>query len=262
MSELSAHDSSTGLPAHIKACLFDLDGVLTQTAKVHAAAWKEMFDDYLRARSARTGDAFVPFDPVADYDEYVDGLPREDGTRGFLHSRGIDLPEGDEHDPPGAETVHALSERKNTLVLRRIKEGGVDTYPGSVRFLHAVRAAGLPTAVVSSSANCKDVLAVTGLDVLLDVRVDGVVAHEQHLAGKPAPDTYLAAARLLHVAPADAAVFEDALAGVASGRAGGFGFVVGVDRVGQADELRAHGADVVVDDLADLLAAHTDRGDA
>ena len=262
MSERAGEHGPTGLPAHVKACLFDLDGVLTQTAKVHAAAWQEMFDDYLRARAARTGEKFVPFDPVADYDEYVDGLPREDGTRAFLRSRGIELPEGDDSDPPDAETVHALSERKNALVLRRIKEGGVQTYPGSVRFLHAVRAAGLPTAVVSSSANCKDVLEVTGLDALLDVRVDGVVARELHLAGKPAPDTYLAAARLLHVAPANAAVFEDALAGVAAGRAGGFGFVVGVDRVGQADELRAHGADVVVQDLAELLGPDDEQGDA
>lgn len=241
------------LPAHVRACLFDLDGVLTQTAKVHAAAWKEMFDDYLRARAARTGEPFVPFDPVRDYDEYVDGLPREDGTRGFLASRGIELPEGGPGDAPGAETVRALSERKNTLVLKRIKEGGVEAYPGSVRFLKAVRDAGLPTAVVSSSANCKDVVAAVGITDMLDVRIDGIVAEQEHLTGKPAPDTYLAAARKLNVEPKDAAVFEDALAGVASGKAGGFGFVVGVDRVGQADELREHGADVVVRDLAELL---------
>lgn len=241
------------LPDHVKACLFDLDGVLTQTAKVHAAAWQEMFDDYLRTRAARTGEPFVPFDPVQDYDEYVDGLPREDGTRGFLRSRGIDLPEGGPGDPPDAETIHALSERKNVLVLRRIKEGGVDAYPGSVRFLTAVRKAGLPTAVVSSSANCKDVVAAVGMTDMLDVRIDGIVAEQEHLAGKPAPDTYLAAARMLHVPPSAAAVFEDALAGVASGKAGGFGYVVGVDRVGQADELRAHGADVVVTDLDQLL---------
>jgi beta-phosphoglucomutase family hydrolase len=241
------------LPEHVKACLFDLDGVLTQTAKVHAAAWQEMFDDYLRARAQRTGEKFVPFDPVKEYDEYVDGLPREDGTRGFLRSRGIDLPEGGDDDAEDAETIHALSERKNKLVLERIKQGGVDAYPGSVRFLKAVRAAGLPTAVVSSSANCKDVVAAVGIDTMLDVRVDGIVAKQQHLAGKPAPDTFLAAARLLDVPASAAAVFEDALAGVAAGRAGKFGYVIGVDRVGQADELRAHGADVVVDDLADLL---------
>lgn len=241
------------LPDHVHACLFDLDGVLTETAKVHAAAWREMFDDYLRARAERTGEPFVPFDPVADYDEYVDGRPREDGTRTFLESRGIHLPEGGPADAADAETIHALSERKNTLVLQRIKEGGVDAYPGSVRFLHAVKAAGLPTAVVSSSANCQQVIEAVGIEDLLDVRVDGVVADREHLAGKPAPDTYLAAARELNVEPANAAVFEDALAGVASGKAGHFGYVVGVDRVGQADELRQHGADVVVQDLAELL---------
>jgi beta-phosphoglucomutase family hydrolase len=241
------------LPDTIRACLFDLDGVLTATAKVHAAAWKEMFDDFLRSWAERHGERFVPFDPVRDYDEYVDGLPREDGTRGFLRSRHIDLPAGGDDDPPGAQTVHALSERKNTLVLERIKAGGVAAYPGSVRFLRAVRAAGLPTAVVSSSANCADVVRSVGLDQMLDVRVDGIVAKQEHLAGKPAPDTFLAAAGKLGVEPAAAAVFEDALAGVASGKAGKFGYVVGVDRVGQADELREHGADIVVTDLGDLL---------
>ena len=241
------------LPDGIRACLFDLDGVLTPTAKVHAAAWQDMFDEYLRARADRTGEKFVPFDPVKEYDDYVDGRPREDGTRAFLHSRGIDLPEGGDDDPPDAETIHALSERKNKLVLERIKAGGVDAYPGSVRFLKAVRAAGLPTAVVSSSANCADVVKAAHIDTMLDVRVDGIVAKQEHLAGKPAPDTFLAAAGKLGVEPAAAAVFEDALAGVESGRAGKFGYVVGVNRVGQADELRAHGADVVVDDLADLL---------
>jgi beta-phosphoglucomutase family hydrolase len=243
-----------GLPKEIRACLFDLDGVLTMTAKVHAAAWQEMFDEYLMARSNQTGEPFVPFDPVADYDEYVDGLPRADGTRNFLHSRHIDLPDGGPDDPPDAATVHALSERKNKLVLARIKRDGVEVYPGSVRFLKAVRAAGLPTAVVSSSANCKDVVEITGLDEYLDARIDGVTAEQQHLAGKPAPDTFLAGARALGVAASAAVVFEDALAGVAAGRAGEFGYVVGVDRVGQADELRKHGADVVVEDLADLLA--------
>ncbi len=241
------------LPNGITACLFDLDGVLTKTATVHAAAWKEMFDEYLRARAERTGEKFVPFDPVADYDAYVDGLPRADGTRTFLHSRGIDLPEGGPNDPPDAETVHALSERKNQLVLHKIEHDGVEVYPGSVRFLRAVRAAGMPVAVVSSSANCAQVLASTGLDRYVDTRIDGIVAEREHLAGKPAPDTYLAGARALGVPPSAAAVFEDALAGVAAGRAGNFGYVVGVDRVGQADELRRHGADTVVTDLAELL---------
>jgi beta-phosphoglucomutase family hydrolase len=242
-----------GLPDGIRGCLFDLDGVLTQTAKVHDAAWKEMFDDYLRERSRKTGEPFVPFDPVADYDEYVDGKPRADGTRSFLESRGIHLPEGSDDDPPTAETVHGLGTRKNEIVLRKIREDGVEAYPGSVTYLRAVKEAGLPRAVVSSSANCRDVLIAAGIEDMFDARIDGVVAEEQHLHGKPAPDTYLAGAKALGVEPAAAAVFEDALAGVASGRAGKFGFVVGVDRVGQAAALKEHGADVVVKDLSELL---------
>ncbi|AWI31618.1 beta-phosphoglucomutase family hydrolase [Streptomyces sp. ICN441] len=237
----------------MRTCLFDLDGVLTRTAKVHAAAWKEMFDDFLRGRADREGTAFVPFDAVRDYDEYVDGRPREDGVRTFLASRGVELPEGAPGDPPERETVSGLGTRKNALVLRRIREDGVEAYEGSVAYVHAVRDAGLRTAVVSSSANCRDVLAAAGIEDLFDERVDGVVAREQRLHGKPAPDTYLAAARALGVAPGDAAVFEDALAGVEAGRAGNFGLVVGVDRTGQAEELRRHGADVVVDDLAELM---------
>ncbi|MFJ4953164.1 beta-phosphoglucomutase family hydrolase [Streptomyces sp. NPDC088760] len=242
-----------GLPAHVRACLFDLDGVLTQTAKVHAAAWKEMFDAYLREQAAREGTEFVPFDAVDDYDEYVDGRPREDGVRTFLAARGLHLPEGTPDDPPQAETVNGLGNRKNALVLRRIREDGVEPYEGSVRFLHAAREAGLRRAVVSSSANCRDVLAAAGIEDLLEERIDGVVARERRLRGKPAPDTYLQAARSLGVEPGEAAVFEDALAGVEAGRAGRFGVVVGVDRVGQADQLRAHGADIVVRDLAELL---------
>ncbi len=242
-----------GLPDGIRGCLFDLDGVLTQTAKVHDAAWKEMFDDYLRERARKTGQPFVPFDPVADYDQYVDGKPRADGTRSFLESRGIKLPEGADDDPPDAETIHGLGNRKNVLVLRKIREDGVEAYPGSVRYVRAVKAAGLPRAVVSSSANCHDVLVAAGIDDLFDARIDGVVARREHLRGKPAPDTFLAGARALGRKPTAATVFEDALAGVAAGRAGGFGFVVGVDRVGQAAALKQHGADVVVTDLAELL---------
>jgi len=242
-----------GLPETITACLFDLDGVLTRTATVHAAAWKEMFDAYLRQRSQRTGEPFVPFDAAGDYDEYVDGRPRADGTRAFLASRGITLPEGDPGDPPDAETIHGLSNRKNELVLERLREGRLAVYPGSLRYLEAARAAGLLRGVVSASANTHQVLAAAGLADAFDACVDGVVAAREHLRGKPAPDTYLAAARHLSVPPEQAAVFEDALAGVAAGRAGGFGLVVGVDRVGQADALRQRGADVVVADLADLL---------
>jgi beta-phosphoglucomutase family hydrolase len=242
-----------GLPNAVRACLFDLDGVLTQTAKVHAAAWKEMFDAYLRARAAQTGKRFVPFDAVADYDEYVDGKPRYDGVRSFLASRGIELSEGEQGDPPSAETVHGLGDRKNELVLRLIRERGVEAYEGSVRYLQAAEKAGLRRAVVSSSSNCREVVAAAGIEDLLEVRVDGIVAERERLRGKPAPDTFLAGARALGVAAAAAAVFEDALAGVAAGRAGGFGCVVGVDRVGQAEALREHGADVVVSDLAELL---------
>ena len=242
-----------GLPDSIRGCLFDLDGVLTQTAKVHAAAWKEMFDAFLRERARQTGQPFVPFDPVREYDEYVDGKPRADGTRSFLASRGIELPEGQPDDPPGALTVQGLSNRKNQIVLRRIREDGVEAYEGSVRYVRAVRDAGLRRAVVSSSANCRDVLIAAGIEDLFEAPIDGVVAEREHLRGKPAPDSFLAGARALGLRPAVAAVFEDALAGVAAGRAGGFGFVVGVDRVGQAKELKAHGADTVVTDLAELM---------
>jgi len=242
-----------GLPAHVGACLFDLDGVLTQTALVHNAAWKETFDDYLRRRAGMTGEPFVPFDPGADYNRYVDGRPRADGVRNFLDSRGITLPDGKPDDLPDAETVNGIGNRKNELVLAHIRDGGVQVYEGSVTYLHAVRDAGLRRAVVSASANCRDVLVAAGIADLLEVRVDGVVARAEGLPGKPAPDTFLAAAKLLGVAPENAVVFEDALAGVEAGRAGGFGFVVGVDRVGQADDLMRHGADIVVQDLAELL---------
>jgi beta-phosphoglucomutase family hydrolase len=243
-----------GLPENVQACLFDLDGVLTETAKVHAAAWKEMFDEYLQDRAARTGEDFVPFDEKDDYDTYVDGKPRHDGVRSFLASRGIELPEGKPDEPPSAETVHGLGSRKNEIVLRMIREQGVEAYPGSRQYLEAAREAGLRRAVVSSSTNCRDVLAAAGIENFFDVRIDGIVAEREHLKGKPAPDTYLAAAEALDVTPDAAAVFEDALAGVEAGRAGGFACVVGVDRVGQADALREHGASVVVRDLAELLA--------
>jgi len=242
-----------GLPDGIRGCLFDLDGVLTKTAVVHAAAWKEMFDSYLRERSRRTGEPFVPFDPVKDYDEYVDGKPRADGTRSFLASRGIELPDGSDDGPPGAETIHGLGNRKDEIVERWIREDGVEAYESSARYVRAARDAGLRRAVVSSSANCRDVLVAAGIEDLFEARIDGLVAKRERLRGKPAPDTFLAGARALGLEPAAAAVFEDALAGVAAGRAGHFGYVVGVDRAGQAGALREHGADVVVADLAELL---------
>lgn len=242
-----------GLPAATRACLFDLDGVLTDTATLHAAAWKEMFDGYLEARAEETGTAFVAFDAAADYDTYVDGRSRSDGTRSFLRSRGVDLPTGSPDDQVGAATVTGLGKAKNTIVMRKIRHDGVEPYPGSVRYLRAVRSMGLRTAVVSSSANCVEVLAAAGLADLLETQVDGSTVTEKHLGGKPAPDAYLVAAEMLGVEPREAAVFEDALAGVAAGRAGGFGCVIGVDRAGQADALRARGADRVVTDLAELL---------
>jgi beta-phosphoglucomutase family hydrolase len=235
-----------GLPDGIRACLFDLDGVLTKTAVVHAAAWKQMFDDFLRERAERTGEKFVPFDPDEDYGEYVDGKPRLDGVRSFLASREIELPD---------ETVVELGNRKNEIVLRLIREQGVEAYPGSVRYLEAARDAGLSRAVVSSSTNCKDVLEAARIEEYFEVRVDGVVAEREGLKGKPAPDTFLAGARKLGVEAKQAAVFEDALAGVEAGRAGAFGYVVGVDRVGgdHGEEVREHGATIVVRDLAELL---------
>jgi beta-phosphoglucomutase family hydrolase len=242
-----------GLPDGITTCLFDMDGVITQTAKVHDAAWKEMFDEFLRDWSAAHNEKFVPFDPVDDYDEYVDGKPRLEGIESFLESRGIKLPEGQESDKPGTQTVYGLGNRKNDLFMQVLKRDGVQAYDGSVRYVKAVREAGLRTAIVSSSANTVAVLQAAGVADLFEVRVDHQVAEEHQLRGKPAPDTFLEAAKMLGVAAANAVVYEDALAGVAAGRAGHFGFVVGVDRVGQADQLHAHGADVVVKDLAELL---------
>ena len=241
-----------GLPDVIAACLFDLDGVLTETSIVHSSAWATTFDEFLTRRARRTGEPFVAFDRRADYGAYVDGKRRADGVRDFLASRGIHLPEGTPDDGPDAETVNGVANRKNQLVQELIRRDGVQVYPGSIDYLRAVRAAGLATAVVSSSANTVEVLRVTGLADQFDVRVDGVVARELSLPGKPAPDMFLRAAQELSVDPARAAVFEDALAGVAAGRAGRFGYVVGVDRLGQAQQLRARGADVVVADLAAL----------
>ena len=237
-----------GLPDDVTACLFDLDGVLTKTATVHAAAWKRTFDEFLQGREGQ-----APFDEEHDYTAYVDGKPRLDGVRSFLGSRGITLPEGSEDDPPDAETVHGLGTRKNDLVNEVLGQQGVEVYEGSVRFVRAARDAGLHRAVVSSSSNTEAVLRSAGIADLFEGVVDGVVAQREHLRGKPEPDTFLAGARAVGVEPRQAVVFEDALAGVEAGRAGGFGFVVGVNRHGAAGALREHGADLVVDDLAQLL---------
>lgn len=239
-----------GLPETTKACLFDLDGVLTDTAVLHNAAWKTMFDAFLTARGQ------APFDPVKDYQQYVDGRRREDGVRTFLISRGIALPEGSPGDPPEADTVYGLASRKNALLLDLIARKGVQVFPGSVDYVRKARAAGLRTAVVSSSANTVEVLQSAGISGLFDARIDGVVAAKRRLPGKPEPDTFLAGAAAVDVPAGLCAVFEDALAGVEAGRAGRFGTVVGVDRVRDgfhAPALKAHGADIVVTDLADLL---------
>ncbi len=244
-----------GLPSTVRACLFDLDGVLTPTATVHASAWKAAFDAYLSTRARATEAPFIPFDAVGDYDRYVDGRSRVEGARAFLVSRGLELPEGSAEDLPGAETVRELANRKNEVFERLLREERLVAYAGSVRYVRAVRGGGLCTAVVSSSRHCRQVLAAAGIANLFGAIIDGVVVRERKLAGKPAPDTYLAAARALDFGPAQSAVFEDALAGVDAGRAGRFGFVVGVDRVGHSKELRRHGADIVVTDLAELLEA-------
>jgi len=236
------------LPDAIRACLFDMDGVLTNTARLHAAAWKQAFDAFLTEHGSQ-----VLFDPVADYDAYVDGKSRYSGAASFVASRHIDLPEGVPSDPPDAESVNGLANRKNEILLRHIREEGVTAYPGSLVFVRAAREAGLGTAVVSSSANTHQVLDAAGIDHLFDAVMDGQAAEREHLKGKPAPDTYLAAARMLGVDSQEAAVFEDAVAGVESGRAGRFGYVVGVDRADQVGPLFEHGADVVVRDLAELV---------
>ncbi len=242
-----------GLPDGVKACLFDMDGVVTQTAVVHAAAWKEMFDDFLRQHAESTGTEFVPFDAHAEYDAYVDGKPRLDGTRSFLESRGIELPEGTPDDPPGTPTIYGLSNRKNQLVLAKLAAGGVQVYEGTVTYIRSVRANGLATAIVSSSANTQQILDSAGLADLFDVQVDGVIAKERGLRGKPAPDTFTVRGR----AAPRAAKRRGGVRGRAGRRRGGPG---GSFRArgrrgpgGQAEELRKHGADIVVRDLAELL---------
>jgi beta-phosphoglucomutase family hydrolase len=235
------------------AVLLDLDGVITDTANLHAACWKQMFDEYLQKRTTQRGEAFRPFDLATDYRLYVDGKPRYDGVRDFLTSRGIRLPEGSPDDPPQADTVGGLGNRKNDLVNKVIEEVGVEPYEGSVDLLHQLRHQGFKIAVVTSSQNCEAVLRAAQLEAFFEVRVDGHMIHAQHLAGKPAPDTFVMAARLLGVEPRRAVVIEDAIAGVQAGCTGHFGLVIGVARKGNADELRRHGAHLVVNDLGELV---------
>jgi beta-phosphoglucomutase family hydrolase len=241
-------------PDRFDAVLFDLDGVLTSTAKIHSRCWKVMFDDFLARRAADGKEPFRPFDIVSDYKLYVDGKPRYDGVRSFLASREISIPDGAPADESTAATVCGLGNRKDELVKAAIDRGEVEAYPGSVALVRRLRQQGIRTAVVSSSNNCREVLRAAGIEGLFDARVDGLVSTEFHLPGKPAPDTYLKAAEMLAVSPARAVVVEDALAGVQSGRAGAFGLVIGVDRGGSRDALRAHGADVVVTDRGELVS--------
>jgi beta-phosphoglucomutase family hydrolase len=235
------------------AVLLDLDGVITDTASVHAACWQQMFDEYLQKRATQRGEAFRPFDPGTDYRLYVDGKPRFDGVRDFLKSRGIQLAEGTPEDLPEADTVGGLGNRKNDLVNRIIEDTGVEPYEGSVKLIRQLRQRGFKIAVVTSSQNCTVVLRAAKLDALFDIRVDGNTILAEHLAGKPAPDTFLMAAKLLGVEPSRAVVIEDALSGVEAGSKGSFGLVIGVARKGNADELRRHGAHLVVNDLGELV---------
>jgi beta-phosphoglucomutase family hydrolase len=236
------------------AVLLDLDGVITDTANLHAACWKRMFDEYLQKRATQRGEAFRPFDLATDYQLYVDGKPRFDGVRDFLTSRGIQLPEGSPDDPPQVETVGGLGNRKNDLVNEVIEDVGVQPYEGSVQFIHHLRRHGFKIAVVTSSQNCTAVLKAAKLDAFFEVQVDGNMIRARHLSGKPAPDTYLIGAELLGVQPARAVVVEDALSGVQAGAAGNFGLVIGVARKGNAEELRRHGAHLVVSDLGELVS--------
>jgi beta-phosphoglucomutase family hydrolase len=245
--------TETITPDRFDAVLFDLDGVLTSTAKIHSSCWKTTLDDFLRHRAAERKESFQPFDFETDYKLYVDGKLRYEGVKSFLASRSIALAEGTPEDPPTADTVCGLGNRKDELVKAAIDQGEVESYPGSVALVRRLREQGIRTAVVSSSNNCEQVLRTAGILDLFEVQVGGLVASKLGLPGKPAPDTFLEAARMLGVSPARAVVVEDALAGVQAGRAGGFGLIVGVDREGSGDTLRAEGADMVVTDLEELL---------
>jgi beta-phosphoglucomutase family hydrolase len=253
------------LPDHLdlhelEAFLFDLDGVVTRTASVHAAAWSQLFDDYLQRRARAYGDPYVPFDPITDYQEYVDGRPREEGVRSFLAARGISIPAGSPSDGPELETLSGLGSRKDQYFVQALAQHGVEVYEGTTSFIGQARGRGIRTAIVSSSRNCAALLDRAGLAQLFDVRVDGIDLRQLKLPGKPAPDMYLEAARRLETRPARAAVFEDALVGVEAGRAGRFRLVIGIGRGNHAAALRAHGADIVVADLRELALKGYARG--
>jgi beta-phosphoglucomutase family hydrolase len=239
---------------HFDAVLFDLDGVLTDTAKIHAACWKQAFDEFLKRRASATAEPFKPFDLQIDYEDYVDGQLRYDGVRSFLDSRSIQLPEGEPDDPPEKETLYGLGNRKNDLFNQVLEKGGIEVFEGSMAWIRQLRLAGINTAVVSASKHCQAIIETAGIADQFDARVDGKVAEELKLPGKPAPDTYLQAAKMLGVKPERAVVVEDALSGVEAGRNGGFGLVIGVDRKGHADAFLEHGADVVVRDLEEMLS--------
>lgn len=241
------------LPENIRACLFDMDGVLTQTAKVHSEAWKAMFDAFLKQRAEQDGSPFVPFNITTDYVKYVDGRLRQDGVRTFLQSRGIEIPEGNTDDDASVESIYGLGNRKNNQVVQLIQTEGVETFADAIAFLHAVRSAGIKTAVVSASKNTPEVLRVTNLTDQFDFVMHGGIAAEMHLPGKPAPDTFLAAAEALGEPAANCAVLEDAISGVQAGKAGSFGYVIGVDRVNHGEELKANGADIVLRNLEELV---------
>ena len=252
MSQAHSHQN-TVIWNQFDAVLFDLDGVLTATAKVHASCWKKMFDEYLQKRTTQLGVPFHPFEIGTDYRLYVDGKPRFDGVRDFLRSRNIELPEGAPDDPPQMETVCGLGNRKNEMINAVIESEGVEVYGGSVALVHHILEKGIKVAIVTSSQNCDTVLKAAGISDYFKVRVDGNIIHDQHLAGKPAPDAFLTAAKTLGVNPKRAVVVEDAISGVQAGRNGGFGLVIGVARKGDAEELMEHGADVVVKDLGELV---------
>ena len=251
-----------GLAGGVRACLFDLDGVLTRTAKIHASAWKMTFDTFLHAYDRRTGHNDAHFDADADYENYVDGRTREDGIRSSIASRGIDVPEGDPDDEPGTESVRGIAEEKQWTFMSLLEQHGPQVYEGSVRYVKAAREAGLACAVVTSSENCAAILQAAQIAELFDATVDGHDVSALNLRGKPSPDSYLAGAKALGVDPAQAAVFEDALSGVEAGHAGGFGTVVGVDRIGgeHSGHLRRHGATIVVKDLSELLGVDAGAG--